>query len=82
MCVSFVPRQRHMWFPVRQHPGHRVSHRYLRSHVEIGVMGKLEGQQVSGVIDQDLLPCVTRLGVISTRNKIKMSTSSEGKQTD
>lgn len=67
--LSSVPGQRCMWFPMRQHPGHWVPHLDLGSHVEVGIMSKLEGQHVSGVINQNVFPYITGFGKISTRNK-------------
>lgn len=70
MCnvPSLVPGQRCVWFPMGQHPDYRVPHRGLGSHVEVGVVSKLESQHISGVIEQNVLPCVTGFGKISTRN--------------
>lgn len=75
LCMSLsdfhypsVPGQRYMWFPVGQHPGHRVPHCGLGSHVEVAIMGKLEGQDISWMIYQNVFPYITGLRKISMRN--------------
>lgn len=60
-----------MWFPVRQHPGHRVPDLGLVSHVEVGIMSKLESQHISGVINQNVFPCIRGLGKIPKRDMIQ-----------
>lgn len=67
-----VPEQRHVWLPVRQDPGHRVSNLGLGSHEEVAIVSELEGQQVRGVLHQNLLPDITRFGSVPVK---------EGKQT-
>lgn len=62
--LTCVPVQWDVGFPVRQHSGHRVSHGRLRPHVEVGVVGELEGQHVGGMVHQDVLPHVRGLGVV------------------
>lgn len=58
-----------MWFPVRQHPSHRVPDLGLGSHVEVGIMSKLESQHISGVIKQNVFPYIRGLGKIPKRNR-------------
>lgn len=57
-----------MWFPARQHPSHRVPDLGLGSHVEVGIMSKLESQHISGVIKQNVFPYIRGLGKIPKRN--------------
>lgn len=50
------PAQWNITCPERINTGNGISHLALVSQVEISVMGKFEGQQISGVTLQNLLP--------------------------
>lgn len=70
-----APGQGHMRLPMGQHSGHRVPHRNLGSHVEVGVMSELEGQHICRVVNQNVLPHVTGFGEIPPRKRRQASFS-------
>lgn len=51
-----------MRFIIGHHSGHRVPHLGLVAQIEEAIMGKLEGQHVSGVLHKNLLPHIAGFG--------------------
>lgn len=57
-----LPGQGCVGFIIGQHSGHGVPHLGLVAQVEEAIVGKLEGQHVSGVLHKNVLPHVTGFG--------------------
>ena len=53
---TYAPIVGHMWLPVGQHAGCGVPHLGGRAQKDVVGVEKADGQQVSGVVHQDLLP--------------------------
>lgn len=61
MFAVFAPEERHVWFPVGQHPGHGIPQLGFGPRVEVAVMRELESQHIGGVIHQNVFPYVAGL---------------------
>ena len=61
-----APVQRDVRLPVGQHADDGVPHGQLSAHVEVGVVGELEGRHIGGVVQQNILPNIHRPGKIPT----------------